>query len=141
MDTTKTAAPAKTTQTIYPALRYRDAKAAIEWLERLGFEAHLVCPGDGDTIAHAELKVAGHLVMLGSVKDDPFAKSPLDFGGTSSAVYVALDSPSEVDAWYERAQRIGATISRAPCDTEYGSREFSLRDPEGHGWSFGTYRP
>jgi uncharacterized glyoxalase superfamily protein PhnB len=26
-------------------------------------------------------------------------------------------------------------------DTDYGSREYSVRDPEGHLWSFGTYNP
>jgi uncharacterized glyoxalase superfamily protein PhnB len=26
-------------------------------------------------------------------------------------------------------------------DTDYGSRDFSVRDPEGNLWSFGTYRP
>ena len=26
-------------------------------------------------------------------------------------------------------------------DTEYGSRDFSVRDPEGHIWGFGTYQP
>ena len=26
-------------------------------------------------------------------------------------------------------------------DTDYGSRDFSVRDPEGNVWSFGTYRP
>jgi uncharacterized glyoxalase superfamily protein PhnB len=141
METTESAEITQTTQTIYPAVRYRDAKAAIEWLKRLGFEEHLVCPGVGDTIAHAELKVAGHLIMLGSVKDDAYAKSPLDLGGASAGIYIALDSPQDVDAWYQRAKTVGATIERAPCDTDYGSREFGLRDAEGHGWSFGTYRP
>ena len=28
-----------------------------------------------------------------------------------------------------------------PYDTEYGSRDFTARDPEGNVWSFGTYRP
>lgn len=131
----------QTTQTVYPAVRYRDAKAAIEWLKRLGFEEHLVCRGDGASIAHAELKVAGHLIMLGTVKDDAHAKSPLDLGGASASIYIALDSPEQIDEWYERAKSIGAKIDRAPGDTEYDSREFALRDPEGHGWSFGTYRP
>jgi len=27
-----------------------------------------------------------------------------------------------------------------PHDTDYGSREFSVRDPEGNRWSFGSYR-
>ena len=26
-------------------------------------------------------------------------------------------------------------------DTDYGSREYTARDLEGHEWSFGTYRP
>jgi uncharacterized glyoxalase superfamily protein PhnB len=26
-------------------------------------------------------------------------------------------------------------------DTDYGSREYMVRDPEGNLWSFGTYRP
>jgi uncharacterized glyoxalase superfamily protein PhnB len=26
-------------------------------------------------------------------------------------------------------------------DTDYGSRDFAARDPEGHLWSFGTYAP
>ena len=25
-------------------------------------------------------------------------------------------------------------------DTDYGSRDFAVRDPEGNRWSFGTYR-
>jgi uncharacterized glyoxalase superfamily protein PhnB len=29
----------------------------------------------------------------------------------------------------------------APHDTDYGSHDFMARDPEGHIWSFGTYRP
>jgi uncharacterized glyoxalase superfamily protein PhnB len=26
-------------------------------------------------------------------------------------------------------------------DTEYGSHDFTVRDPEGNLWAFGTYRP
>jgi len=26
-------------------------------------------------------------------------------------------------------------------DTDYGSRDFAVRDPEGNIWSFGTYAP
>ena len=29
----------------------------------------------------------------------------------------------------------------ALTDLDYGSRDFSVRDPEGNLWSFGTYRP
>ena len=45
------------------------------------------------------------------------------------------------DALYERAKSAGADISRELQDMDYGSREFSARDPEGNAWSFGTYDP
>ena len=35
----------------------------------------------------------------------------------------------------------GAEIVRELADTDYGSREYSARDPEGNHWSFGTYQP
>jgi uncharacterized glyoxalase superfamily protein PhnB len=120
---------AKTAQRIYPALRYANAKAAIAWLNAaLGFREREICAGEGDAIAHAELSIGGNLIMLGS-------------GEGAGGIYVALDSAAEVDAAYARAKAAGAQISRELCDTDYGSREFSVRDPEGHVWSFGTYRP
>lgn len=41
--------------TIIPCLRYRDALAAIDWLQRaFGFHAQAVY-ADGDTVFHAQL--------------------------------------------------------------------------------------
>ena len=43
-----------TISTVIPAMRYRDANAAIEWLcKAFGFEKHLVVPGENGTVAHA----------------------------------------------------------------------------------------
>ena len=110
-------------QTIFPSLRYRDAGKAIEWLEQaFGFEPHEVHT-DGDTVVHAELAYRGSLVMVGSVKVD-------DFG-----------SHEEPDALFERATAAGAEVVRGLTDQDYGSRDFSVRDPEGNLWSFGTYQP
>ena len=45
----------QTVSTIIPALRYRDAPAAIDWLCRaFGFEKHLVVPNDDGTVAHGD---------------------------------------------------------------------------------------
>ena len=45
-----------TIATLIPALRYRNASAAIEWLCRaFGFKQQLVVPGKNNTIAHAQL--------------------------------------------------------------------------------------
>jgi uncharacterized glyoxalase superfamily protein PhnB len=46
-----------------------------------------------------------------------------------------------MDALYTRAKTAGAEIVRELGPTDYGSREFACRDPEGHLWNFGTYDP
>jgi uncharacterized glyoxalase superfamily protein PhnB len=132
----------QTRQTIYPAVRYNDAKAAIAWLTSvLGFEERQVYANDDGTIAHAELSLNGNLIMLGSAKGDSFGKSPSDLGGVTATVYIALDSADEVDARFVRVKKAGAKIVRELCDMDYGSREFTIADAEGHIWSFGTYQP
>ena len=129
--------------TIMPALRYKDAPAAIDWLcQVLGFEKKAVYPGPNGTVGHAELTLGGGMIMLGSQKDDAYGrgfKSPGEVGGveTRSAYVVVADA----DAVYARAQAAGATIVRPIENMEYGSREFTVKDPEGHSWSVGTYDP
>jgi uncharacterized glyoxalase superfamily protein PhnB len=85
---------------------------------------------EGESIGHAQLQFGGDIIMLGSAKDDAY-------GG----VYIALENPTAIDAAYARAKAAGADIIRVLEETDYGSREFRVRDPEGHVWSFGTYRP
>jgi uncharacterized glyoxalase superfamily protein PhnB len=126
-----------------PTLRYRDAHAAIDWLcQVFGFERHAVYEGENGSVGHAELTLNGGMIMLGSVKDDEYArrfKSPDELGGmeTRSAYIVVPDA----DAVHARAVAAGATIVRPLQDTSYGSREFSVKDPDGHSWSVGTYDP
>ena len=56
----------------------------------------------------------------------------------SQGVYVAVE---DADAHYERAKSCGRRLARELEDTDYGSREYTARDLDGHAWSFGTYRP
>jgi uncharacterized glyoxalase superfamily protein PhnB len=55
----------------------------------------------------------------------------------STGCYVVTDDP---DGLFARAVAAGAEVLRPLEDTDYGSREFAVRDPEGNLWSFGTYR-
>jgi uncharacterized glyoxalase superfamily protein PhnB len=121
-------------QNVFPALRYQDAPGAVEWLvDVLGFEVRELHEADDGSIAHAQLSHGGGLIMLGSERDDAF-------GGRTGGgfTYVAAD---DVDGLYERARSKGADVVMEITDTDYGSRDFSVRDPEGNLWSFGTYRP
>ena len=123
-------------QSIYPVLKYEDARAAIDFLERaFGFESHVAHEGENGGIAHAELRLGDEFVMLGSTGegDDRFNQ-----GAGRYSLYVAVEDP---DAHHGRAREAGAAIERELSDTDYGSREYTARDPEGNLWSFGTYRP
>lgn len=121
---------------VWPTLRARDARSLIGFLvDAFGFEETVVY-GDGDRVDHAELSwPLGGGIMLGSVPatdDDPWPLRPGTFGA-----YVVTDDP---DALHHRAAAAGAQITKPVHDTDYGSREFIARDPEGNRWSFGTYR-
>ena len=132
-----------TKATVIPCLRYRNAPAAIEWLcQSFGFEKHLVVPGKGDTIVHAQLSLGNGMIMVGSVLDTEFGRlmrQPDEIGGaeTQSAYVIVTDA----DALYARAKAAGARIVLDIKDEDYGGRGFACRDLEGHLWSFGTYDP
>ena len=129
--------------TVIPGHRYRNAPAAIDWLCKVfGFERHAVYEGENGTIAHAELTLGGGMIMLGSGKDDEFGrgfKSPTELGGIETRSFYLV--VADVDAAHARAVAAGATIIRPLQNTPYGSREFAVKDPEGHSWSAGTYDP
>jgi uncharacterized glyoxalase superfamily protein PhnB len=124
---------------VWPTLRSRDARALIRFLvDALGFE-ETVTYADGDKVHHAELAwPPGGGIMLGSApepgSEDPWPK-PVEPG--TSSCYVITDEP---DALFARATAAGATVARELHDTDYGSRDFAVLDPDGNLWSFGTYR-
>ncbi|WP_245923568.1 VOC family protein [Paractinoplanes atraurantiacus] len=119
---------------VWPTLVATDARALIRFLvDAFGF-TETVVHGDESGVAHAELAwPLGGGIMLGDVKDGGIWKlQPGTFG-----CYVVAD---DIDALHERAAKAGADIIKAPYDTDYGSRDFAARDPEGNLWQFGTYR-
>ena len=133
--TSETSAASLTTPPpqVWPSLQARDARALIRFLvDAFGFEETAVYD-EGDRVDHAELSwPAGGGIMLGSVRDAARASQP----GTFSA-YVVTDDP---DGLLARARAAGAEVTSELQDTDYGSRDFAARDPEGNDWYFGTYR-
>ena len=132
--------PTTPAQTIFPTLRYADAPAAIDWLEKaFGFERQMIVPNPDGTIAHAETSCQGNMIMLGSYREDFFRyKTPAAAGGVTQSAYLYI---SDIDAHFARAVAAGAEIVGELKNTDYGSREYSARDLEGHLWHFGTYLP
>jgi uncharacterized glyoxalase superfamily protein PhnB len=118
---------------IYASMRYADAAAAIEWLERaFGFERRVVHVGEGGRVDHAELGLGDGLVMLGSERPGDEQRA----AGQGWAYVVVAD----LDAHLETARAAGAEIVDGPLHEDYGSF-YAARDPEGNLWSFGTYDP
>jgi uncharacterized glyoxalase superfamily protein PhnB len=125
--------------TVWPSLRANDARGLIKFLvDAFGFEETAVygSASNDAIVEHAQLSwPLGGGIMLGSVRDvadDPWPLQPGSFG-----CYVVCDEP---DALLKRAVAAGAEVIQELNDTDYGSRGFAVRDPEGNRWSFGTYR-
>ena len=120
---------------VWPSLAARNARALIDfYVEAFGFTISALY-GEEDHVDHCEiLWPLGGGIMLGDEKTDrvEWALQPGTFG-----VYLVTDNP---DVLHDRALAAGATLLRGLNDTDYGSREFSVQDPEGNRWSFGTYR-
>ncbi|MEM9973528.1 MAG: VOC family protein [Pseudomonadota bacterium] len=114
---------------IVPYLSYRDAKAAIAFLER-AFGLELVQSHDGEdgALVHGEMRFGNGVIMLGT---EVRAKG-------SPGLYLVVP---DLDAHFEAATAAGVEIVYPPEDTEFGTRRYRARDPEGHEWSFGTYAP
>src|SRR5688572_1876159 len=106
----------------------------MSWLEStFGFERGEEHRDDDGNVVHAELRLGGAIVMLGTagVGREPFDE--IKPGGY--LVYCAVD---DVDGLHTRASDAGAEIALDITDTSYGSRDFTARDPEGNLWAFGT---
>jgi uncharacterized glyoxalase superfamily protein PhnB len=123
---------------IWPTLNYTDALAAIDFLERaFGFSTVMVVPNETDDTIVEHCQMAGPEgggIMLGTANrlDNPFSMRPTGAG----SIYVVTERPDEL---YDRATAAGAEVFWPLRDEDYGSRGFSVTDPEGNVWSFGTY--
>ena len=106
-------------------LRYKDAPAAIDWLERaFGFEREMVLTAEGGAVAFATLRLGGDVLATGTQRPD-----------VRHAVAIYVEDP---DAHCERARAAGAEITQVVEDTDFGTRIYVCKDPDGHLWSFGT---
>lgn len=132
MDSTESTT-ARSDHNVWPGLTAADPIALREWLTALGFTEGILVE-DGDLVQHSEmLWPEGGRVMISSARpEDPHFTTPI--GG--AMLYVVTDEP---DAVHARAEASGATVTRPLEDADYGSRGFSVLDPEGNSWSFGTY--
>ncbi|WP_017570141.1 VOC family protein [Nocardiopsis halotolerans] len=120
--------------TVWVTLQANDASALIDYyVDTFGFVQTARHDADG-AVAHAELTwpEGSGGVMLGSYRPGrDWSREPGTMG-----CYVVTPDP---DSLYERVLEHGADVIRPLARTDYGAREFAVRDPEGNLWSFGDY--
>src|SRR3712207_4460174 len=116
-----------------PYFAYRDAAAALEFLATaFVFQQTAAYPGPEGTIVHAEMTFDGATIMLGTATEEQREQTPWGLPD-GHGIYVPVD---DLDAHHERAREAGAQIVYDPQDTEFGTRRYRVRDPEGYEWSF-----
>lgn len=130
------------TISLHVMLSYRDAAAAIDWLERaLGFTTTMRFETEDGTVGHAELR-RGDVAVL--VFDEAGAgyDHPAPRGDTVGiCTYLTLADEAAVDAVWARAVAEGAVPVWEPWWTRWGNYCCRVRDPEQREWTFGIYRP
>jgi PhnB protein len=88
-------------------------------------------------IAHAEIELAGYVVMLADPLPQYSWKPPQELGGTSVGIGLYV---TDVDAAVRRALEAGATLTAPVEDKFYGDRYGTVRDPFGHEWQLATHK-
>lgn len=125
-----TVTDATSVQTVIPYLVVQGADELIAFLKR-AFDAEVrvrVERPDGG-VMHAQVGLFGSALELA---DTPPGNPP-----NKSAVHLYIP---DVDRWYERALRAGATSIGELRDQAYGDREGSVRDEWGNHWYLATHQ-
>jgi len=123
---------------VWPSARYPYVQAAIDFLvDPFGFEATTLTLGEIEGhYAHVELRwpEGSGGIMIGSTDNPDGYRDQIGAGTTW--LYVVTQDP---DALFVKSTVAGAEIIEAATDEEYGNRTFTVKDPWGHAWVFGTY--
>lgn len=125
---------------LIPVVRYADCNAATAmFTDVFGFTAGNVFRDDSGNIVHGEFSFGHGGIMIGPVADTAFGKymrQPKEAGGITASFFVIVADP---DAAFAKCEAAGLEVLLPLRDESYGSREFTVRDAEGHIWTFGTY--
>ena len=134
-------APVTPRAVLTPYLAIAGASEAIEWYA-VAFGARpvsepIVMP-DG-RIGHAEIEIAGAVIMLADEFPDIGHTAPTGDLGVHVTLHLGVERVEDVDLVIDRAVAAGAHLERPAGDYEYG-RNGGIRDPFGHRWIISAER-
>ncbi len=104
---------------IIPEIPYKDVNEAADWLCRaFGFKKRL--------------QIGNHRFQL-TFGDASIIVIQEDDSNQSASVMIHVN---DVNGRHERAKSIGAQTIHPPADHPFGERQYTVKDPGGHRWSF-----
>lgn len=129
------------TSTIIPTMRYARPKEAISWLvDVAGFSVIRAFEDEQGNIVHAELRHGTGALMIGPDVPSEFGKLirlPSQVGGFETQItYIKVEN---LKALYEKMLAAKTEVLMALSTREEEGSNFTVRDPQGHVWSFGDY--
>jgi uncharacterized glyoxalase superfamily protein PhnB len=114
---------------VVPELVYGDVEQAVDWLcETFGFTELWRAGGH-----RARIAFGNGVVILADADAQHGRSAPQGDALRSHSVMVRVD---DVDAHHQRARELGAVVLSPPTDHNYGERQYSVQDLEGHHWTF-----
>ena len=125
---------------LIPSLIVRDAAKAIDFYKEVlgATEMMRMNYPQSNKIAHAEIKIRDHVLMLGDENPQMGALAPQPSGGPPpSGVMVYVP---DVDATFNKAVAKGAKGMMPPMDMFWGDRYGKFIDPFGHLWGVATHK-
>src|SRR5262245_2389697 len=121
-----------------PYLSIRNAATAIDFYKRAFGATELLRLTQPDgRVGHAELDIAGAVVMLADEFPEMGIRSPQAIGGSPVTIHLYVD---DIDRFAERAIAAGLEVLRPVADQFYGDRSGFFQDPFGHRWNFATHK-
>ena len=125
--------------TVTAGLVVKGGKKAIEFYKKAfgAKELGTMFGPDGQTVAHAELKIGDTKIYIGDETLAMGEKSPTTLGGSPVSLNIYTE---DVDTMFKTAIAAGATAKQPPTDMFWGDRYGKLTDPFGHTWGIATHK-
>lgn len=125
---------------LIPCAIVRNAAQAIEFYKEVfgATEIMRMTYPNSPRIAHAEIKIRDHVLMLGDESPEMGVLAPQPGAGMPPAsvmIYVP-----DVDAIFSKALAKGARSVMGPADMFWGDRYAKFMDPFGHLWGVATHQ-
>jgi len=124
---------------LIPSLIVSDAAKAIEFYRDVfgAIEMMRMNHPDSSKIAHAEIKIRNHVLMLGDECPQMGFSAPK--AGDAMPPRSVMIYVQDVDAIYDKALSKGAKAVMPPMDMFWGDRYAKFTDPFGHLWGVATH--